>query len=99
MSTLMHELETEITPANAIPKPFSSVIDGMVLVCRSNSIGLTYYKVADKIFKFVAATVSCPSRIDMVFDVSQPDSLKNAVKCQCSLGKLQLKTIQGASQI
>ena len=38
------ELQMKLAPVDAIPKPFS--------------IGLTYYEVADNIFKFVSATAS-----------------------------------------
>ena len=37
---LMHKLERGMTFADAIPKPFASVIDGMALVRQSNYIGL-----------------------------------------------------------
>ena len=100
MSTLMKkELQMKLAPVDAIPKPFSSVVDGMVHICESNSIGLTYYEVADNIFKFVSATASGASWIGMVFDVSRTYSIKNAERCQCSEGKLQWKTIEGAAQI
>ena len=61
-TTLMHKLERGITFADAIPKPFASVIDGMVLVRQSNYIGLTYNEFADNISKFFAKTTSGASR-------------------------------------
>ena len=81
-STLIHEPEMKVTHVDATPKPFSFVIDGVALVWQSNYIGLTYYEVADK---FLTATASGASRIDTVFDVSRPDSIKNIVRGQWSV--------------
>ena len=85
--TLMHKLEREVTLVDKIPKPFASMIDGMVLVRLFNYIGLTYNKFADNILKFLATINFGVSRIDIVFDVYQSDSIKNAERAQCSVGK------------
>lgn len=85
--TLMHKLEREVTLVDKIPKPFASMIDGMVLVRLFNCIGLTYNKFADNILKFLATINFGVSRIDIVFDVYQSDSIKNAERTQCSVGK------------
>ena len=85
--TLMHKLEREVTLVDKIPKPFASMIDGMVLVRLFNYIGLTYNKFADNILKFLATINFGVSRIDIVFDVYQSDSIKNAERTQCSVGK------------
>ena len=99
-SILMHELERGITLVDAIPKPFASVIDGMALVPQSNYIGLTYNEFTDNILnKFVTSTTSGASRIDIVFDIYRPDSIKNAERGQRSVGSIQLKTIVGAAPI
>ena len=49
--------------------------------------------------KFVAATLSGASRIDVVFDVYWPDSMKNTEIGQRSVGKIQLNTIMGAVSV
>ena len=86
--TLMHKLEREVTLVDKIPKPFASMIDGMVLVRLLNYIGLTYNEFADNILKFLATINFGVSRIDIVFDVYQSDSVKNAERAQCSVGKI-----------
>lgn len=67
-------------------------------ICRSPLI-ITYNEIADNILKFVATTLSGASRIDVVFDVYWPDSMKNTEIDQRSVGKIQLKTIVGAVSI
>lgn len=65
----MHKLERGATLVDKIPKPFASMIDGMVLVRLLNYIGLTYNEFADNVLKFVVTTSNGASRINMVFDV------------------------------
>ena len=84
----MHKLERGATLVDKIPKPFASMIDGMVLVRLLNYIGLTYNEFADNILKFLATINFGVSRIDRVFDVYQSDSVKNAERAQCSVGKI-----------
>ena len=49
--------------------------------------------------KFVATTLSGAFRIDVVFNVYWPDSMKNTEIGQHSVGKIQLKAIVGAVSI
>ena len=67
-------------------------------ICRSPLI-MTYNGISDNILKFVATTLSGASRIDVVFDVYWPDSMKNTEIGQRSVGKIQLNTIMGAVSI
>ena len=71
----MHKLERGATLVDKIPKPFASMIDGMVLVRLLNYIGLTYNEFADNILKFLATINFGVSRIDIVFDVYQSEEL------------------------
>lgn len=75
------------------------MIDGMALVCQSTYIGLTYNKFADNILTFLATMSSGASRIDIVFDGCQSNSILNTERYQLLMGNIQLKTIVGAVSI
>ena len=98
MSTLKHKLEMGNRRVDTIRKSYSSVNAGIALLCMSSYIGLRY-KFFDDNMKFVSTTSSGTSRINMVFDVYRPGSIKNAETSQWPVRNLQLKSIVGAVPI
>ena len=66
---------------------------------KTQYIGLTFNEFADSLLNRALTLTSGASRIDIVFDVYRPHSIKNAERGHRSVGKVRLKTIVGAAQI
>ena len=90
-STLMHHLEKGTTNVDEVPKPYGLVIDVMALVRQTQYIGLTFNEFADSLLNRALTLTSGASRIDIVFDVYRPHSIKNAERGHRSVGKVRLK--------
>ena len=66
---------------------------------KRSILGLTFNEFADSLLNRALTLTSGASRIDIVFDVYRPHSIKNAERGHRSVGKVRLKTIVGAAQI
>lgn len=95
----MHELEKGNTAVDQIPTPFSPIFDGMALVRKFKSTGLTYNEFADDLLKYAVSCSPGAKRVDIVFDVYRENSIKNAERGHRSTGVLQFKTILGFCKI
>ena len=96
-STLMQHLEKG-TRVEEIPQTFCLVIDGMALVRQAQHVGLTFNELADTILQRAFSLIINASRINIVFDVYQPISIKNAERGNRLVGKIRFKSIVGALQ-
>ena len=77
-AVLSNNLEKESTPSEEIPENSSCIIDAMSLVQKIKGKQKTFKEVAETLFrKAMSEKVSC-SRVDLVFDVYEEKSIKNA---------------------
>ena len=98
---LIHELENvELAePNEEVVSNTCTVIDGMALVRKIKTAGLTYEEFALKLLNTLLSTSSSSSRIDVVFDVHQQISIKNAERARRKSGSFEFKKIVGSQQI
>ena len=77
-AVLSNNLEKESTPSEEIPENSWCIIDAMSLVKKIKGKQKTFKEVAETLFrKAMSENVSC-NRIDLVFDVYEEKSIKNA---------------------
>ena len=76
-SALARKLESNIPPAESIPRPCATIIDCMSLVQKLKGDQKTFSEVADTLL--CMALHECPEsqRVDLVFDVYRSISIKN----------------------
>lgn len=77
-AALARELEKTVSAANEIPTPSATIIDGMALVQKLNGSNKTFGQVAELAFAHVLHEGAQSKRIDVVFDVYQSTSIKDA---------------------
>ena len=77
-AVLSNNLEKKSTPSEEIPENSSCIIDAMSLVQKIKGKQKTFKEVAETLFrKAMSEKVSC-NRVDLVFDVYEEKSIKNA---------------------
>ena len=77
-AVLSNNLEKESTPSEEIPENSSCIIDAMSLVQKIKGKQKTFKEVAETLFrKAMSEKVSC-NTVDLVFDVYEEKSIKNA---------------------
>ena len=77
-STLVRQLEKNVSLAEAIRQLSTCIIDGMSLVQKVHGDNKTFAELSDDIFMSALCTGAESSRIDVVFDVYLDESIKNA---------------------
>ena len=77
-AVLGKELEKNVPPAETIPGPCATIIDGMSIVQRMKGDHKTFAELADTILKMILNEHPQSSRVDVVFDVYREVSIKNA---------------------
>ena len=90
----MHDIEKNAEPNEGVQSITCTVIDGMALVRKIKTAGLTYEEFALKLLNTVLSSSSSSTRVDVVFDVYRQISIKNAER-----GSLEFKKIAGSQQI
>ena len=75
-SALARKLQNNIPPAESILQPCATIVDGMSLVQKLKGDQKTFSEVTDTLLSM--ALTECPQsqRIDLVFDVFRPFSIK-----------------------
>ena len=68
-TALARVLEKMVFPAEVIPEPSSTIIDGMRLIQRMTSIDKTFSQLAGSALSSILQVVTKSQRIDVVFDV------------------------------
>ena len=76
-SALVKKLETNVPPANEIPRPSACIIDGMSLIQKMKGDNLTFEKLSDQLFYNVLGTSAASERVDIVLDVYKQLSIKD----------------------
>ena len=94
----MHKLEKSITRVERVDAAFVPIFDGMALVHMVKCTSLTYNQFADDLLKLVVAKSCRSKRMDVVFDVHQENSIKNAEKGNLLTGQIQLNVIIGSTK-
>ncbi|KAJ8387962.1 hypothetical protein AAFF_G00147530 [Aldrovandia affinis] len=87
-AVLARELEKQVLPAETIPGPFATIIDGMSLVQKMKGNDQTFSQRAASALTQILHEGARSQRIDVVFDVYQEDSIKNAERANrgCTTG-------------
>ena len=93
---LMHELEKNAEPNEEVLSNNCTVIDGMALVRKIKTVGLTYGEFALKLFNTALSKNSSSARADVVYDVYWQISIKNAERARRKSGSLEFKKIVGS---
>ena len=99
-AALARELENNVSPAEHIPTPSTSIIDGMSLVQKMNGNNKTFAQVAESAFTYVLHEGAESERIDVVFDVYRQTSIKDAERLNWGRDiTLQYKNLAGGHHI
>ena len=77
-AVLGKELEKNVPPAETIPGPCATIIDGMSIVQRMKGDHKTFAELADTILRMILNEHPQSSRVDVVFYVYREVSIKNA---------------------
>lgn len=77
-SVLTRELEKQVLPAETIPEPSATIIDGMSLIQKLKGNEQTFSQLADSVLNQILHEGAKSQRIDVVFDVYRAESIKNA---------------------
>ena len=99
-AVLARELERNISPAEDIPDPSTCIINGMSLMQKMNGNNKTFAQLAESVMSLVLHDGSQSHMIDVVFDVYQETSIKNAERCnRGSSTAIQYRNIAGGNNI
>jgi len=77
-AALTRELEKNVSPAEEIPEPSATVIDGMSLIQKLKGNDQTFWQLAESALSHVLQQGSKSHRIDVIFDVYREMSIKDA---------------------
>jgi len=80
-AALARELEKNVSPAEVIPQPSATIIDGMSLVQKMKGNDQTFAQLAESVLLMVLHEGTQSQRIDVVFDVYKETSIKDAERC------------------
>ena len=97
---LANYLLKNISPADTIPSPSACIIDGMSLVQKVKGEHKTFKQLAEHLLKSALLTGASSHRIDVVFDVYNTLSIKNAERNRRgSEESIKVKNITGGQTI
>ena len=74
----MRELEKSVAPAEVIPEPSATIIDGLSLVQQMKGDDKTFAQLAESALAKVLHEGAKSQQIDVVFDVYKETSIKDA---------------------
>jgi len=77
-AAIARELEKSVSPAEVIPEPSITIIDGMSLVQKMKGNDQTFAQLAESALAKVLQEGAKSQRIDVVFDVYKKTSIKDA---------------------
>ncbi|KAJ8387565.1 hypothetical protein AAFF_G00152610 [Aldrovandia affinis] len=99
-AVLARELEKQVLPAETIPGPSATIIDGMSLVQKMKGNDQTFSQRAASALTQILHEGARSQIIDVVFDVYQEDSIKNAERVNrgCTTG-IQFRNIAPGHRI
>ena len=95
-SDLLKEIENGTVLVGQLPKSSCSIIDGMALVRKVKCSDLTFFHIAEKIFKAAMPCSYNSARVDIVFDLYFEQSIKNSERNRRYLGTVSFKKIVGS---
>ena len=75
-ASLARELEKNVAPAEILPSPSATVIDGMSLLQKLKGSNKTFSQLAESVMTHVLQEGAQSHRIDVVFDVYEGTSIK-----------------------
>ena len=79
-----------------MPNSSCSIIDGMALMRKVKCSDLTFFHIAEEIFKAAMPCSYNSARVDIVFDVYFEQSIKNSERNRRCLGTVSFKKIVGS---
>ena len=77
-AALARELEKQVLPAETIPEPSATIIDGMSLVQKMKGNDQTFSQLSESVLTHILHEGVRSHIIDVVFDTYREDSIKNA---------------------
>lgn len=94
-AALARHLEKSVSPAEVIPEPSTTIIDGMSLVQKLKGNDKTFAELAESALNTVLREGAMSHRIDVVFDVYKETSIKDAerVKRGADMTGIQFRNI------
>ncbi|KAG0697409.1 hypothetical protein GWK47_003028 [Chionoecetes opilio] len=99
-AALARELERNVSPAEVIPEPSATIIDGMSLVQKLKGNDNTFSQLAGTALSHVVPEGAKSRRIYVVFDVYKETSIKDAERANRSAGTgIHFKNIQPGHNI
>ena len=98
-AALAKELEKSITPAEVIPEPSATIIDGMNLVQKMKGDDKTFAQFAESALLKVLHEGSKSQRIDVVFDVYKDISIKDSERVDRGDTGIQFRNIMPGHKI
>ena len=99
-AALARELERNVSPAEVIPEPSATMIDGMSLVQKLKGNDKTFSQLAGTALSHAVYEGAKCRRIDVVFDVYKETSIKDAERANRSAGTgIYFKNIQPGHNI
>ena len=75
-SALVRKLEGTSSAAETIATPSACILDGMSLLHKMRGDNLTFEQLSDQLLEYVLRASEGSTRVDLVFDVYQPMSIK-----------------------
>ena len=75
-SALARKLEGNSSPAEIIPQPSACIIDGMSMLHKMRGDNITFEELSNQLLASVLRASEGHTRIDLIFDVYQPLSIK-----------------------
>ena len=97
--SLIHKFEEDIDPVKTIMGCYAFIADGISCIHQMKVLKSTYAEFAVNLLKFIFSQAMNANRIDVVFDVYVPNSIKNVERYSRSLGELMLKRIIPTAEI
>ena len=96
---LMPELEKNAESSEEVLSHSCTIIDGIALVRKIKTAGLTYEQFSVKLLNAVMSSGCSSTRVDAVFDVYRNISIKNAEHAHRKSGNIEFKKILGSQLI
>ena len=100
-AVLARELEKNVSPAEHIPAPSTSIIDGMSIIQKINGSNKTLSQLAELAMKQILNEGAQSSRIDVVFDVYHKHSIKDTERMNrgANTCTFQCKNLTGGQHV
>ena len=100
-AAILHRLEKDVATfsRNNHIINCANILDGMAMIQKTKVLNMTFSQLAVQLFKSIINTSPKSNRTDVVFDVYQNNSIKDAERIRKSKGVLRFQSIRGDQPI